>query len=71
MKRKGTAGKGTSTSKEKKAPTGPSPVELKLEMRKLRGEIRDNQRNDMIVMIAAMEKRNQTPPLQLMLWQHL
>ena len=42
MKRKGTAGKGTSTSKKKKAPTGPSPVDWKLEMRELRQETRDN-----------------------------
>jgi len=62
MKHKVPKGKGTPTSKRKKAPTGPSPVDWKLEMRELREEIRDNQKKDMIVMIAAMEKRNQTPP---------
>ena len=31
-------------------------------MRELREEIRDTQEKAMVVMIAAMEKRNQTPP---------
>ena len=46
-KRKEIPGKGTSTSKKKKAPTGPSPVDWKLEMRELREEIRDNKKKDM------------------------